>query len=53
MTFEAGTESSMFLLKTGEGQDRVISLRKQNAIIEKKQLLIVIVKDSTDEKHLS
>jgi hypothetical protein len=31
-TFEAGTESGMFLL----GGDRVISLRKQNAIIEEK-----------------
>jgi hypothetical protein len=49
MTFEAGTESGMFLLPSG----RVISLRKQNAIIDEKHLLIVIAKDCTDEKHLS
>jgi len=49
MMFEAGTESSMFLLPSG----RVISLRKQNALIEEKQLLIVIAKDCTDENHLS
>ena len=48
-TFEAGTESGMYLLPSG----RIISLRKQNAIIEEKQLVIVIAKDCTDEKNLS
>ena len=48
MTFEVGNESEMFLLPNG----RVISLRKQNAIIEETQLVIVIAKDCTDGKNL-
>jgi hypothetical protein len=52
-TFETGTESGMYIIANGEGQERVISLRKQTAIIEGKQLLIVIAKDCTDEKNLS
>jgi hypothetical protein len=33
-TFETGSESAMFMLANGEGgHERVISLRKQNAII--------------------
>lgn len=53
-TFKAGKESGMFILSGGEeGQDRMISLRKQYAIIEEKQLVIVIARDCTDEKKLS
>jgi hypothetical protein len=44
----------MYILSGGEeGQDRMISLRKQYAIIEEKQLVIVIARDCTDEKKLS
>ena len=49
MTFDQGAESAIFKLM--DGNERVISLRKQNAMIDERQVLIVIVKDCTDRSN--
>jgi hypothetical protein len=47
MSFEAGKESMKFTV--GE---KVVSLRKQNTIVDGEEVLIVIVKDCTDSANL-
>jgi len=47
MSFEAGKESMKFTV--GE---KVVSLRKQNTIVDGEEVLIVIVQDCTDSANL-
>ena len=51
-TFEVGFESGMFKILSRNLEERIIMLRKHYAIIDGKEVLMVIAKDCTDKKNL-